>query len=120
MVTLRFPAGATPSRTPTPTPTPTATAPAAPSQLTAAAAASRQIRLTWHDNSSNEQGFRIERCRGTGCTDFTEIAVVGPNTTSFLNDGLSGRATYTYRVRGFNNAGTSPYSNTASATTSRF
>src|SRR2546427_13029618 len=37
------------------------TPPAAPSNLAAAAVSSSQINLTWKDNSSNEQGFKIQR-----------------------------------------------------------
>ncbi len=41
-----------------------AQAPAAPSNLTATAASSTQINLTWTDNASSEDGFKIERCQG--------------------------------------------------------
>src|SRR5262249_26241996 len=37
------------------------TAPAAPSGLSATAASSNTISLTWNDNSSNESGFKLER-----------------------------------------------------------
>ncbi len=62
--------------------------PAAPSNLTATAVSSSQINLAWNDNSNNEQGFRIERCQGNNCTNFVQIAQVGPNVTSFSNTGL--------------------------------
>jgi hypothetical protein len=39
----------------------TLTAPAAPSDLAAAPISTSQLRLTWTDNSDNENGFRIER-----------------------------------------------------------
>ena len=78
---------------------------------------SSQINLTWTDNATNESGFRIERCTGTGCTSFAEITTVGVNATSYQNTGLLPATSYSYRVRAFNQAGTSAYSNTASATT---
>jgi hypothetical protein len=54
----------TPSPTTTPTPTPTATPiPAAPTNLTATAASSSQINLSWTDNSNNETGFKVERSK---------------------------------------------------------
>jgi hypothetical protein len=94
------------------------TAPAAPSGLTASAASSSQINLSWADNSGNEDGFAIERCQGAGCSNFAEIASVGAGSTSYPNTGLSASTSYSYRVRAFNAAGYSGYSNTATATTS--
>ena len=97
--------------------TTTVTLPAAPSALSATAASSTQINLAWTDNSNNESGFRIERCQGAGCSTFTEIATVGTNVVSYQNTGLTAGTTYQYRVRAYNTAGNSGYSNTASATT---
>jgi subtilisin family serine protease len=91
--------------------------PAAPSNLTATAASASQINLSWTDNANNEDGFRIERCQGSGCTNFSQIAEVGANVTSYSNTGLSASTTYVYRVRSYNAGGNSNYSNTASATT---
>jgi hypothetical protein len=105
MLTLRFPAGVTPVGIPEP-----------PDLVTATAQQGRQVRLTWRDNATTEAGFRIERCRGLDCHNFVQIAVVGPNVTTFLDSGLTNRVTYTYRIRAFNANGTSRYSNTAVAT----
>jgi Fibronectin type III domain len=93
------------------------TPPAAPSGLTAAAASSSQISLGWTDNSSNENGFRIERCQNAGCSSFSQIAEVGSNVTAVGDSGLAPSTTYVYRVRAFNAEGTSSYSNAAEATT---
>src|SRR5207249_2193257 len=76
-----------------------------------------QIDLAWTDNATNEDGFRIERCAGAGCAVFTEIATVGANVTTYQNTGLAFNTSYTYRVRAYNGAGPSAYSNTATATT---
>ena len=92
-------------------------APAAPSNLAAVVVSSSQINLTWTDTATNESGFRIERCSGSGCTSFAEIATVGANVTSYQNTGLLASTSYSYRVRAYNQSGTSAYSNTASATT---
>jgi subtilisin family serine protease len=92
-------------------------APAAPTNLNAAAASSSAIDLTWADNSDNESGFKIERCQGSGCANFTQIATVGANVTSFQNTGLSASTEYSYRVRASNSGGDSGYTNTASAAT---
>ena len=95
------------------------TAPAAPTNLTATAISSSQINLTWVDSDTSEQGFKIERCTGAGCSDFTQIATVGANITSYSNTGLTASTSYSYRVRAYNAVGDSDYSNTASAVTSQ-
>ena len=89
--------------------------PVAPSNLSATTASSSQINLTWLDNSTNEDGFKIERRLGLGA--FAQIATVGPNATSFSDTGLTPLTGYGYRVRAYNSAGDSDYSNVASATT---
>jgi carboxypeptidase T len=76
-----------------------ATPPAAPANLAAAAASSSQINLSWNDNDSSEQGFKIERCTGAGCSDFAQIATVGPNVTSYSSTGLTASTSYSYRVQ---------------------
>jgi carboxypeptidase T len=91
--------------------------PAAPTGLTAAAVSTSQINLAWTDNAADETGFQIERCSGVGCANFTQIAAVGANVTSYSNTGLTAAISYTYRVRATNSGGNSAYSNEASATT---
>ncbi|WP_185154117.1 alginate lyase family protein [Fulvivirga sp. M361] len=93
---------------------PTPTIPSAPSGLSAMAASSTTINLTWTDNANNEDGFRIERQSGGS---FTEIATVGANVTNYSNTGLTASTTYTYRVRAYNTDGNSGFSNESSATT---
>jgi hypothetical protein len=91
--------------------------PAVPDALTATGISNKQINLSWTDNATNEDGFRIERCSGAGCTTFIQIVTVGTNVTSYQNTGLSASTSYSYRVRAYNAAGNSSYSNAASATT---
>ncbi len=98
-------------------PPPPPPAPAAPSALAATAAGASQVNLSWVDNSTNEDNFRIERCTGAGCTAFVEVATVGANVTTFSNTGLAASTSFSYRVRARNVGGNSAYSNTASATT---
>ena len=92
-----------------------AVAPNAPSSLSASAASSSSVTVRWSDNSSDETGFKLERS-GNG-VDFSEVATLGAGTTSFNDGGLSARTTYYYRVRAYNSAGNSGYSNTGSVTT---
>ena len=98
-------------------PPPPPPAPVAPTNLSATAASTSQINLTWSDGATNEAGFKIERCTSTGCTNFSEIASVGAGVTSFSNTGLAASTTYRYRVRAYNAGGNSDYSNAAEATT---
>jgi len=89
--------------------------PAPPSNLVATALSSTQVRLTWTDNANNENAFKLYRSLD-GIT-FTEIAKPGPNATSYINSGLSSNTTYYYRLRAYNEAGSSAYSNIASVRT---
>jgi subtilisin family serine protease len=91
--------------------------PAAPSNLVATAVSESRINLAWADNSTDETGFKIERCTGSGCVDFAQIASVSANVTSYSNTGLQSSTPFSYRVRANNTGGDSPYSNTAEATT---
>jgi pectate lyase len=95
------------------TPPPPETPPAAPTALSAVAG-KRKITLSWSDNSSNESGFKIER--STDGIVFTQIATTGANTATYTNGSLTTGTTYHYRVRAYNSAGDSAYSNVASAT----
>jgi len=90
-------------------------APAAPSGLTAVAASGSQVNLAWADNSSDEEGFHVER--STDGTTFTQVATVGANVTSYSATGLSAATTYSFRVRAYKVGGVSAYSGTATATT---
>lgn len=89
---------------------------ASPSGLNASAISGSSIRLTWTDNSKSEEGYKIER-KGSD-NNYVQIAVTGPDITTFTDTGLSPSTVYTYRVRAFNSAsGDSPYSNEISVTT---
>ena len=72
IVTLKFAAGAAPALL-------------APSRLDATALSRSEIRLRWQDNAGTEDGFRIERCAGVGCTGFVQVAAVGRNATSYVD-----------------------------------
>ena len=61
-------------------------------------------------------GYRVERCTGSSCTNFAQIAT--PTTTSYSDTGRTASTTYRYRVRAADAAGNlSSYSSTASAPT---
>src|SRR5256885_2160695 len=98
-------------------PAPPPAPPTAPTTLAATAVSPSQINLSWTDNATTEDGFRIERCAGAGCSAFVEIATVGANVVTYQNTGLTASTSYSYRVRAYNAGGTSSYTNTATATT---
>src|ERR1051325_867504 len=85
--------------------------PGAPSGLTATAVSNDQINLAWSQGSGSEDGFKIER--SADGVNFTQITTVGINVSSYSNTGLLGNTRYYYRVRSYNTAGNSGYSNVA-------
>ena len=98
--------------------TSTTTAPSAPSGVTATASSSNptsSIALAWTDTATNESGYVVERS-SDGST-FSQRAQLGAGATSYLDSGLSSGTKYYYRVYAYNSAGSSTYSNVASALT---
>jgi len=93
--------------------------PAAPSVLQAVPFSHVRIDLTWTDNATDEQGFRIERAPDVSGVPgtFAQIASVAANVTTYSSTGLAGSTRYWYRVRAYSAVGNSPYSNTTDATT---
>ena len=84
--------------------------PQAPSGLVTSSSTQTQINLSWTDNSTNEESFKIERSTDAN-SGFVEIKTVNANITSYENKNLPGGMTYYYRVRAFNAAGSSGFSN---------
>ncbi|HUJ10125.1 MAG TPA: fibronectin type III domain-containing protein [Verrucomicrobiae bacterium] len=93
------------------------TFPTAPTNLLANVVSAR-IDLSWADTSTNEDGFKIER--SVDGTNFTQIAQVLSNTTTHRDTTAWYGTTYYYRVRSYNAAGDSGFSNIASGTTVNF
>jgi len=89
--------------------------PLAPDRLEAAAVSTSAINLTWRDNSDDESGLDIER--SANGSDFYHVTLAPENTTAYLDSGLREGTTYYYRIKSFNAAGYSAYSNVSSATT---
>ena len=90
--------------------------PTAPSSLNAYATSSTSITISWTDESTNETGFKIERSLSSS-SGFVQIGTVGVGVTTYISGSLASSTTYYYRVAATNSAGSSPYSNTANATT---
>ncbi|MPZ73149.1 MAG: DUF4082 domain-containing protein [Nitriliruptorales bacterium] len=90
-------------------------APAAPNGLTAIAASSQRIDLSWQD-VTGETGYRIERSTD-GTTGWTQVGTTAADVTAHSDTGLTASTSYSYRVVANNTAGDSPASNVATATT---
>ncbi|MEK7310091.1 MAG: fibronectin type III domain-containing protein [Planctomycetota bacterium] len=95
--------------------TPLPPIPNPPSGLITTTVTSSSIGLQWTDNSTNEDGFKIERKITSG--SFTYLDTVSLNVTAYTNTGLTSGITYTYRVYAYNGGGDSGYSTEATATT---
>ncbi len=76
-----------------------------------------ELKVSWTDNSGNEDGFEVER-KIEEDGEWFQIATVGVNVESYTDSSLSRNTTYFYRIRAFNQVGGySDYSEEASATT---
>ena len=84
--------------------------PTAPSGLNASAVSRTQINLSWTDNSSVEDGYKIWRSPN-GATGWRQVGTVGVNGTAFSDTTVVSGSTYYYRVNAYNENGDSAYSN---------
>jgi len=93
--------------------------PAAPSNLSAEAVSFSSISLSWTDNSNNEAGFKLYRNSADAGWDAATLAktISTANVTSTTDTGLSASSLYYYRIKTYNDAGSSDWSNTTSTTT---
>jgi len=89
--------------------------PPAPTNLTATAASTTQINLSWTNNATDESGFIIQRAPSATGT-FTPIGIAAGGQSNYQDSGLSPGTTYFYRVYATDNTGNSSFTN-ASATT---
>lgn len=92
----------------------TLSAPAAPSACTITSITSTTATITWNDNSSTEDLFRLERSlNGGGFTFLKNVSANSTSTTSTVSEGNS----YQYRIRA-ERTGTSPSAYSTSGTSS--
>ena len=80
--------------------------PQKPTNLTAVSMSNTQVRLSWKDNSDNEETFRILRSDRTGGT-YAVIAEVGKNSVAYLDNTVQAGTNYYYRVEAVNSIGSS-------------
>jgi len=90
--------------------------PVAPTNLIGSTDTSFKTTLNWVDNSTNEDGFKIERKLQN--ENYSLIGTTLKDVTRFVDTGLAENTTYFYRVYSYNNKGNSlTYSNEASVKT---
>lgn len=90
--------------------------PDAPTDPTATLASWNAVRLNWSHIAVNATSVRVERSLSP-TSGFTEIANLGPGTSTCLDPNLAVLTPYHYRIRVSNPTGFSAYSEVASVTT---
>jgi probable HAF family extracellular repeat protein len=69
------------------------------------------VELSWINHSNDADSNHMERCTGSTCADFREIAVIGGNATRYIDSMWPMHLTFRYRVRAHGPTGYSAYSN---------
>lgn len=93
------------------------TIPTKPTGLTVDVLSSSRILLEWLDRSGDESGFVVQRSTSPTFASNIVTYVTGANTTSLLLTDLPASTDFYFRVRAFNTAGNSAFSNRASGLT---
>ena len=99
---------------PPPPPPPPPLPPASASGTTAVPAYSTDVGISWTDNSSNEDGFHVDRSADGGVV-WGRVATAGANSNSIYLDAMA-ELPICYRVVAFNAGGEAPASNAACTT----
>jgi len=89
--------------------------PESPPNLSATALSTTEIALSWTDNNPDEEGFSIERKKAG--EDFSLLATVETDVTSYIDGTCESNTEYTYRVTVIYSFEYTDRSNDASATT---
>ena len=76
------------------------TLPQAPISLISSSTSSSSINLKWIDKSLSETGYEVQKCVGSGCTNFVAISAspLKDNITNYTELNLSG-GVYRFRIR---------------------
>jgi len=88
---------------------------AAPSSLNAWPTGWSQINLCWQDNSNNEAGFELQR-KKAGEGDYSTLGSQRDNLASYYDKTATAGVVHYYKVRAFNFAGNSSFSNIINTT----
>ncbi len=88
-----------------------------PTNLNATAKSPTKVNLSWSDNATGEDGYKIERMVSGGL--WVLLTTVPANSSSYTDNTVIGNNTYSYRVRAYNSIGESFPSNEITITTPR-
>ena len=78
--------------------------PSAPTGVTVSEITANSVRLTWTDNSLNEDSFLIDRSANP-VTTWSNVGTVGFNVRTYVVTGLTANTGYSFRVRAGNTSG---------------
>lgn len=92
------------------------TLPSAPTSLNFTSITETTLTVNWTAPIGGATSYKVERCTGSGCSDFSEITA-GETGTLYNDSGLTTNTTYRYRVRATNATGDGAYATAAEATT---
>jgi hypothetical protein len=84
--------------------------PAAPTGVSARKTGTGRLEVTWNDVAGNETNYDVQRCRFRFACRYSTVATLGANATMYTEGAaLVAGATYRYRVRARNAAGSSAW-----------
>ncbi len=83
--------------------------PATPTNAMATTITTTSIAMSWTDNANNETGYNILR-KATTASNFSQIASLPANTTTYTDTGLTAGTSYDYHIQAYNVAGYSDFS----------
>jgi hypothetical protein len=87
-----------------------------PTELSVSLTSASQVRLSWQDNSQDEDNFIIERSSSLD-DGFTQVGSVGQGVTTFIDSNLDPGKTFFYRIFASSDDALSAYSKEINATT---
>src|SRR5262249_23557854 len=92
--------------------------PTTPGNLTVTSTTSQNVNLSWTASTDNVgvNGYGVERCLGSGCTNFVQVGYL-PSGTTYADAGLPYSTTSVYRVRATDGINFSGYSGSVTAAT---
>jgi chitodextrinase len=81
--------------------------PSVPGTMTATAINASRIDLSWGTATDNVAvtGYRVDRCQGAGCTNFSHLVQIQPPVTTYSDTTVLPNTSYTYQVRAMDGAG---------------
>lgn len=90
-----------------------------PTNLAVTQGAEGELDLTWDDNNTNEDGHYVYRATSSGSStsDYTQVADLGADVTSYTDTGRLDGERYYYRVSAYDGSTESDLSNEDSAVT---